>query len=108
MTNEIGQGYNVDMKALHPKHYVVGMPKRPVPEGDIAASFGNMLQKAMREVNNKQVNADHLIIEAGTRPDSVNVHEVMNAVAEAELALNMTKAVTDRALRAYQEIINMR
>ena len=43
-----------------------------------------------------------------TDPDSVDVHEVTIALAEANLALSITKAVADRALRAYQEIINVR
>jgi flagellar hook-basal body complex protein FliE len=43
-----------------------------------------------------------------TDPDSVNVHDVTVALAEANLALSMTKAVVDRALAAYREIINVR
>ena len=43
-----------------------------------------------------------------TDPDSVDVHDVTIALAEANLALSMTKAVVDRALAAYREIINVR
>ena len=32
----------------------------------------------------------------------------MNAIAEAELSLSFTKAVIDRAVRAYQEVTTYR
>jgi flagellar hook-basal body complex protein FliE len=43
-----------------------------------------------------------------TAPDSVDVHDVTIALAEANLAISMTKAIVDRALTAYREIINVR
>jgi flagellar hook-basal body complex protein FliE len=43
-----------------------------------------------------------------TDPTSVNVEDVTIALAEANLSLSMTKAVVDRALAAYREIINVR
>ena len=43
-----------------------------------------------------------------TDPGSVNVEDVTIALADANLALSMTKAIVDRALAAYREIINIR
>jgi flagellar hook-basal body complex protein FliE len=43
-----------------------------------------------------------------TDPDSVDIHDVTIALAEANLSLSMTKAIMDRAIRAYQEIVNLR
>jgi flagellar hook-basal body complex protein FliE len=43
-----------------------------------------------------------------TDPNSVNVEDVTIALADANLALSMTKAIVDRALAAYREIINVR
>jgi flagellar hook-basal body complex protein FliE len=43
-----------------------------------------------------------------TDPDSVDIHDVTVAIAEANLALSMTKAIMDRAIRAYQQVINTR
>jgi flagellar hook-basal body complex protein FliE len=43
-----------------------------------------------------------------TDPKSVNVEDVTIALADANLALSMTKAIVDRALAAYREIINIR
>jgi flagellar hook-basal body complex protein FliE len=41
-------------------------------------------------------------------PESVSIHSVMIAAQKAELALSMAKAVSDRVVRAYTEITNMR
>lgn len=103
-----GKGHIVNLTAHNKMHY--GAPKAAERDskGDLVGEFGNMLKNALDNVNDKNVKADNLTIQAGINPDSVEIHDVMNAVAESELALNMTKAVTERVLRAYQEIINMR
>jgi flagellar hook-basal body complex protein FliE len=59
-------------------------------------------------VNDSQVTAVDLAQKMVTDPDSVNVHDVTIALAEANMALSMTKAIVDRALAAYREIINVR
>lgn len=105
--NNIAQGYKVNLEASHPSHYTTAFGKREV-KGDLVGSFGQMLEKALDDVNTKQVKADNLVVQAGISPDSVEVHDVMNSIAQAELSLNLTKAITDRVVRAYQELINMR
>ena len=74
------------------------------PERD----FGNMLFRALSGVNDMQKQATELTNRMITSPDSVNVQDVMIASAEANLAISMTKAIVDRALTAYREIINVR
>jgi flagellar hook-basal body complex protein FliE len=43
-----------------------------------------------------------------TDPDSVDVHDVTISLAEANMALNITKAVLDRVVRAYRDITSAR
>jgi len=74
----------------------------------VESAFGELLLKALNQVNDSQVTAVDLAQQMITDPDSVNVHDVTVALAEANLALSMTKAVVDRALAAYREIINVR
>ncbi len=74
------------------------------PEQD----FGKLLLGALGGVNDMQKQATELTNRMITRPDSVNVQDVMIASAEANLAISMTKAIVDRALAAYREIINVR
>jgi flagellar hook-basal body complex protein FliE len=71
-------------------------------------SFGDLLMGALGNVNDSQLNAMNLSQKMVTDPGSVNVEEVTIALADANLALSMTKAIVDRALAAYREIINIR
>ncbi len=77
------------------------------PQG-VEQSFGNLLLSALNNVNDSQVKGMELEQQFITNPDSVDVHDVTIALAEANLAISMTKAIVDRALAAYREIINMR
>ena len=89
-------------------HHLFGFgeqaPRAPGPE----KSFGDLLMGALGSVNDSQLKSMDLTQRMVTNPDSVNVHDVTIALAEANLALSMTKAIVDRALAAYREIINVR
>jgi flagellar hook-basal body complex protein FliE len=71
-------------------------------------SFGDLLMGALGKVNDSQLTAMNLSQRMVTDPKSVNVEDVTIALADANLALSMTKAIVDRALAAYREIINIR
>ena len=70
--------------------------------------FGDLLLGALGTVNDSQLTAMNLSQRMVTDPASVNVEDVTIALADANLALSMTKAIVDRALAAYREIINIR
>jgi flagellar hook-basal body complex protein FliE len=72
------------------------------------SGFGRLLFDALNNVNDLQHETMNLTEAMLTDPDSVDIHDVTVAIAEANLALSMTKAIMDRAIRAYQEIINTR
>lgn len=97
----------VTMARTSPKH-LAGVGEEPAARQGVEAAFGELLLKALNGVNDSQVTAVNLAQQMITDPDSVNVHDVTIALAEANLALSMTKAVVDRALAAYREIINVR
>ena len=71
-------------------------------------SFGSLFMQALGQVNDQQVRAQDLSQALITDPESVDIHDVTVALAEANLSLSMTKAIIDRAIRAYREIINIR
>jgi len=62
----------------------------------------------LNTVNNLQLKSDELSRRLVTDPDSVDVHDVTIALAEANMALNITKSVVDRVIRAYRDIITAR
>ncbi len=74
----------------------------------IEGKFGQLLAGALDDVNGSQLKAMDLSQRMVTDPGSVNVEDVTIALADANLALSMTKAIVDRALAAYREIINIR
>ena len=84
------------------------------PGGQVGATsaaeqkFGDLLLGALGTVNDSQLTAMNLSQRMVTDPASVNVEDVTIALADANLALSMTKAIVDRALAAYREIINIR
>jgi flagellar hook-basal body complex protein FliE len=74
------------------------------PEQD----FGNLLLKALDDVNTLQLEPERLNEKMLTAPNSVDIHDITLASAKATLSLSITKELMDRAIRAYKEIINVR
>jgi flagellar hook-basal body complex protein FliE len=98
----------VTMARTNPRHLAGIGESAPAAAGGPERSFGQLLIGALGNVNDSQITSMDLTQRMVTKPDSVNVHDVTIALAEANLALSMTKAIVDRALAAYREIINVR
>lgn len=107
-TGNVGDNYGFILKTTDVRHYGHAQQLRRNSGNDLISNFGTMLSDAVEAVNQKQVDRDNIIVQAGIRPDQVDVSDVMNAIAEAELSLSFTKAVVDRAVRAYQEVTTYR
>jgi flagellar hook-basal body complex protein FliE len=99
------RGDTVRLTRTDPRH-LGGFSKTAAasPEAD----FGELLARAFNQVNELQHNSMELGQRLITDPESVDIHDVTIAMAEANLSLSMTKAIVDRALRAYKEIISTR
>ena len=87
-----------------------------IPPGDAVASaagaangpqsFGQTLTKALDSLQGTQAKADHLAVQAATG-DLTNVHDYMIASTEASLATQLTVAVRNKAVDAFNQIMNM-
>ncbi|HEV7688451.1 MAG TPA: flagellar hook-basal body complex protein FliE [Acidimicrobiia bacterium] len=88
-----------------------------IPAGDIATTaaggaangsqgFGQALTKALDGLQGAQTKADHLAVGAATG-DLTNVHDYMIAATEASLATQLTVAVRNKAVEAFNQIMNM-
>lgn len=104
-TAAVGGGA-VRLLATDPRH--IGGTPAAAAAADAEQGFGELLMKALDGVNADQQAAMDLTQKMITEPDSVEVHDVTIALASASLSLSIAKAVLDRAVRAYQEIINVR
>ena len=75
---------------------------------DASGGFQGLLFKALNGVNGLEQGSLSLEQQMITNPQSVDAHDVTIALGEANLALSLTKAVVDRVVRAYQDLINVR
>jgi len=100
-------GNVVELARTNPAHMDEN-GKTGIQGGKTEKNFGNMVTEALGNVSDQQLNADALFEKMITNPDEVEPHDVTIAMAKAEMSLNMTKAVIDRAVKAYNEIIAMR
>jgi flagellar hook-basal body complex protein FliE len=91
-----------------PKEIQVSGPqhKAPVKPGD-GASFQDMFNGFMKDVNDMQLKADQSI-QKMVSGEVKDVHQVMLAVGEAKTAFNLLLEIRNKTLEAYQEIMRMR
>jgi len=71
-----------------------------------AQSFGQTLTQALDGLQATQTKADNLAVQAATG-DLTNVHDYMIASTEASLATELTVAVRNKAVEAFNQIMNM-
>ncbi|MBL8669777.1 MAG: flagellar hook-basal body complex protein FliE [Alphaproteobacteria bacterium] len=67
--------------------------------------FGDMLRDSVQNVADSQRSAERLSMKAVA--NEADLQEVIQAVANAELALETVVAVRDKVIQAYQDIIRM-
>ena len=74
--------------------------------GQAAGDFGNVVVNALQGVANSQNTANSLAVQAATG-NLTDVHNYTIAATEASLQTEMTVAVRDRAVAAFNQIMAM-
>ncbi|BBM89290.1 flagellar hook-basal body complex protein FliE [Spirochaetota bacterium] len=107
--------YNVTQKVpvavTNDKHYVnfdlslEEAKKSMLGTGD---TFYEKLMNAVELTNKQVVSSDSIAEQFITKPNTVNVHDVVIAAQKAQLSIDLTKNVIERAISAYQNITNLR
>jgi flagellar hook-basal body complex protein FliE len=69
-------------------------------------SFGDLVKEFTADVNNLQFEAGHAIDQMVTG-EAADVHQVMVAVEQAGIALDLMLEVRNRVMEGYQELIRM-
>ena len=100
-------GHVVVMQRTDPRH-LGGTAGAAAPEADPVQGFGELLARTLGQVNDLQLQSMDLSRRMITDPDAVDIHDVTIAMAQANLALSMTKAIVDKAIQAYRETISIR
>ncbi|MBJ94600.1 MAG: flagellar hook-basal body complex protein FliE [Rickettsiales bacterium] len=69
-------------------------------------SVGDKLGSALEQVSTVQNNADSMVIDLASGKD-VNLHNTMIELEKADIALKYTVQLRNRALSAYQELMQL-
>jgi len=73
-----------------------------------AGTFEHAMLQALDKVSASQLNASELQKEAIINPDSVDIHDITIAQAEASMALGVTRNVLSRLVQGLRDLINTR
>ncbi len=76
------------------------------PQTNSGAAFGDAVGKALEDLESTQAKADALARDAATGRLQ-NVEEYLMAASEAQLATQLTVAVRNKAVEAFNEIMRM-
>jgi flagellar hook-basal body complex protein FliE len=76
------------------------------PTGATGVDFANMLSNGIERLEGLHDRADQLAVQAATG-DLANIHDYTVAATEASVATQLTTAVRNKALEAFQEIMRM-
>ena len=83
-----------------------GLDTEPAAQSTNGADFAAMLSGGLQKVEAAQDRADNLAVQAATGK-LADVHEYMIAANEAQLATQLTAAVRNKAIEAFNEIMRL-
>ena len=72
----------------------------------IGTDFGAQLNSAIEGVDALQTQRDGMV-ESMVRGEAIEVHEIMTAAEEAQLAFELMLEVRNKLLESYQEVMRM-
>jgi flagellar hook-basal body complex protein FliE len=73
-----------------------------------SGTFSDTMLNALDRVSAQQQFASHLHQAAIIDPDSVNVHDITIAQAQARMSLDITRTVLNRMVQGWRDLINTR
>lgn len=118
----LGSLPDLPLKVTHPYH-MVSETEDFLAEGSKISELGNKIGAeavirsgtfedamlgALDKVSAYQQFSSDLAQQAITDPDSVDVHDITIAQAEASMALNITRNVLNRIVQGWKDVINTR
>jgi flagellar hook-basal body complex protein FliE len=116
------KNYAAEMVRTHPKHIlppdspyfgsgnkIIALEKKIGAEHVTGAgTFEHAMLQALDKVSGAQQHVSELEKEAIINPDSVDIHDITIAQAEASMSLNITRNVLNRLVQGWRDIINTR
>jgi len=122
ITAAAAKDYSVTMNRTHEKHMLppdspyFGNGHKALALRDAAGAqgitragvFEDAMLQALDKVSGAQLNASSLQKEAIINPDSVDIHDITIAQAEAGMALDITRNILSRMVQSWRDLINTR
>ena len=116
------KNYATQMTRTHPKHMlppdspyfgsgnkVLALEKKiDAQHVTRAGTFEQAMLQALDKVSGADQFTKQLEKEAIINPDSVDIHDITIAQAEASMALNITRNVLSRMVQGWRDLINTR
>jgi flagellar hook-basal body complex protein FliE len=84
-----------------------GQPIRLESKVDESKSFGNLMQQAVNQVNQTQMQATNLSKAFEMGDSQVDLSEVMIAIQKSRVSFQALTEVRNKLLTAYQDVMNM-
>jgi len=73
-----------------------------------AGTFEDAMLQALDKVSGAQMNASDMQKQAIINPDSVDIHDITIAQAEASMSLSITRNILSRLVQGWRDLINTR
>lgn len=73
-----------------------------------AGTFEDAMLQALDKVSGSQIDASNLQKEAIINPDSIDIHDITIAQAEASMSLSITRNIMSRIVQGWRDLINTR
>ncbi len=70
-------------------------------------SFLSFLQDSLQEVNQLQNHKDDMTVSFAAGDPNVDIHNLMLAIEEASISMQLTTEIRNKLIEAYQEIMRM-
>ncbi|MDR2478691.1 MAG: flagellar hook-basal body complex protein FliE [Treponema sp.] len=122
ISNEAARRPEVSMLRTNPNHMgpldspyagsgknILALEKKIGAEGVTrAGTFETVMLQALDKVSGAQQFASTLQQEAIINPESVDIHDITIAQAEASMSLNITRNILNRLVQGWRDLINTR
>ena len=80
-------------------------PTQKVEQGGQGSNFGDMLNNALKEVNDLQNEANVNIEGLSLKKEGITPHSAMVALEKADVAFQLMNAIRGKIIRAYEEVL---
>jgi len=122
LTSSAAKDYSVQMKLTHARHMMpADSPYSGSGENILrlrdttgagavtrAGTFEDAMLQALDKVSGAQKNASDMQKQSIINPDSIDIHDITIAQAEASMSLSITRNILSRLVQGWRDLINTR